>query len=267
MDNVIAFPIMEDKPVQELVEIVKKAQINVDAENFINMLQYMSEMEKRLVEVENNIKFMKQTIDTLEYEVDHPILAAYGNAAEAISIKFEQTKESFNSLKNKIIEGCKNTVNAFKDKGTLALNTTMNFLHIKEGLEDLKSRVNRLIELDEQSIVKIEKASAEYHEAGKHIRNAGRALMGIEALETAKPSGLLCVALKSPYEANKVISKKIKSICEAVIGSLDRLSSKTVDIKEQSKKPEKESVMKLIAENKEKVREQSIKNNCKTICL
>lgn len=264
MGNVISLPLRETEPIKELITISEQPYVKVDIKDFVNMLKYISEIEQRLDEAEENIQLMKNSINTLEYNAEHPIKATYDKTVDTAQSKLQETKNSLNNIKNKIIEGSKNAVSEFKNKGTVALNNFINCFQIKEDLENFKKGLNKDIASSEKTVDKIEKISSEYHEAGKHLKNYGRAIMGKESVDTAKESGYLSKAFKSPYKANIAILNKAVKSAESAIESLERLDEKAINI---TKPTEKQSVIKQIAANKEKSREQPVKKTNEAICL
>ena len=120
-------------------------------------------------------------------------------------------------------EGCKNTLAAVKEQGISTLDNAARFFHIKPGLEALRNNINEGIQADTKAISRIEAVSTEYHEAGRHVKNIGRALMGKEAVQEAKSIGKLAKTVQAPYRAERACFLAARKGLEKAVASLDRL--------------------------------------------
>lgn len=145
-------------------------------------------------------------------------------------------RDNLTALKQNIIEGCKNAVTAFQEKGVSALDNIARFFKVKPILEKMRGGLEKDIQFDNKAIAKIEAISAEYHEAGLHLKNMGRALSGKEAAQEAKPSGNLSKALIAPYRAERSCFIAMKRSVEKAIGGLARLEEKAAARKPSIKK-------------------------------
>ena len=99
----------------------------------------------------------------------------------------------------------------------------LKFFHLRQGLASMQKTTESAIQLDNQAIKKIEAVSAEYHEAGKHLKNVGRALMGKEAVQEAKPMGKLAKTIAVPYKADRACLLAMRGTIQKAISGLDRL--------------------------------------------
>jgi hypothetical protein len=117
-------------------------------------------------------------------------------------------------------------VNAFKEKGITALNNVSQFFNIKPSLENLCNELNKGIQQDDKTITKIEAASTEYHQAGRHLKNIGRAIIGKELIQEANPNGKLAKALTAPYRAERKCLSAIKNCAEKAISTISRLEER-----------------------------------------
>ena len=153
-------------------------------------------------------------------------------------------RQRLSSLKESIVEGCKNALADFKARGAVALDGIARFFHIKPALESMRASVENSIRTDDKAIAKIEAISAEYHEVGRHLKNMGRTLVGKEAEQEAKGAGKLAKAIEAPYRAERACMVAMKKSVEKALDSLARL--------EQSAQ-RKPSVLKTMRENGGKV--------------
>ncbi|MFR2823946.1 MAG: DUF6674 family protein [Enterocloster bolteae] len=141
-------------------------------------------MEKQLASAVDELKAMRQDLEKMK---NHPLKSALQKSIVVLQDRILALRDSLAELKAGIIEGCKNTLTAVKERGISALDHAARFFHIA-GATALRNSINEGIQADEKAISRIEAVSAEYHEAGRHVKNIGRALMGKEAVQEAEGS-------------------------------------------------------------------------------
>jgi hypothetical protein len=143
-------------------------------------------------------------------------------------------KERINDLKNGIIEGCKNAVAAFKEKGISALDKLASFFHIKSGLNSLDKSAAETAQSCDKSVNRINEFSNQYHEAGRAIKNMARMLIGKEPIDAKKEAGILSKALAAPYKAEKALMLQISKSAKGMAEKLEQLETKANDSREHS---------------------------------
>ena len=67
-------------------------------------------------------------------------------------------RERLDSLKEKVVEGCKKTLAAFRERGVSALAHTAEFLHIRPALEGISRELEKNIAFDDRALSIIEAA-------------------------------------------------------------------------------------------------------------
>ena len=169
-------PIAENEYVKELLALLKENQSSAGKE-LLEAVGHVSEMEKQLAGAVDELKAMRQELQNLQ-EQNHPLKAVLQKSVRALEANVAALRERLTELKGAVIEGCKNTLAAVKEQGISALDNAARFFHIKPGLAALRNNINEGIQADEKAISRIKAVSAEYHEAGRHLKNIGRALMG-----------------------------------------------------------------------------------------
>ena len=137
--------------------------------------------------------------------------------------KVSQLRVQIDALKEIIIEGCKQALADFKQRGTAALDGVARFFHLREGLEGVKETIQAGIATDEKALAKIEAVSAEYHEAGRHLKDVGRAPMGKEAVSKAKGPGKLAKTVAAPYRAERSSLLSMQKSVEKALARRERL--------------------------------------------
>jgi len=154
---------------------------------------------------------------------NHPIKATLQKSVIASKEQATTLRNKLKSLKQNIIESCKKAISVCKDKGVSVLNDVVEFFGIKPALESLQNSLNEGIDKNNKTIAKIEKISQEYHSTGMHLKNIGRAFVGKESIQEAKPVGKLAKAFTSPYRAEKKCFESIKNYVSSAINTIDKL--------------------------------------------
>lgn len=218
--------LMENEHVKELLSILEANR--VDSKDLRDLLGYVGAMERQLDTAVGELQSMRLELNQMREEQSHPAKAALRNAARSLEGTVTETRERLDSLKESFVAGCKNAVAAFREKGISALNHIAGFLGIKDGLENLRDSLTGSIQASEKAIAKIEAASAEFHQAGSHVRNMGRMIRGKEAVREVKPSGKLAKLLEAPFRSELSHLKGAKKNLEGAIGKLERLEQTAV---------------------------------------
>ena len=208
-------PLTENEHVQELLGILHEN--GKDATGLTALINHVGEMENFVKLAESRIADMKAQLDEMKEVQDHPVRHALQNAIKALETKVMEVKEHIKELKNNVIEGCRNAVDAFKEKGAAVLDRLASFFNIKGSLNSISKNIDESIVLDDKAMAKIESFSKEYHETGLHLKNMGRVLTGKPPIDAAKESGKLAKAVSLPYKAHKAVQLKMKTAVIAMI--------------------------------------------------
>ena len=214
-------PIAENEYVKELLSLLKENQSPAGKE-LLEAISHVSEMEKQLASAVDELKAMRQELQGLQ-EQNHPLKAALQKSVRALEANVAVLRERLAELKGAVIDGCKNTLATVKERGISTLDNAARFFHIKPGLAALRNTINEGIKTDEQTISRIEAVSTEYHEAGRHLKNIGRALMGKEAVQEAKAPGKLAKTVQAPYRAERACFLAARNSLDKAVASLERL--------------------------------------------
>lgn len=250
-------PLLENEHVKELLAILKEN--SVSSKDLLDVIGYVGAMERQLDAAVGELSAMRQELADMREAQDHPLRSNLQKAIQTLENKITEARERLEALKDSIIEGCKNAVAAFKEKGIAALSNLASFFHIRQGLEKVQESMNQNIQQDEQAMKKIATVSAEYHEAGRHVKNIGRTIQGKEAIKEAKPIGRLAKLMQAPYRLDQTCSAAIKRQAVLALESLGKLEQSTVrqrEAKATVKGEKKPSVLK----NLQQFKEQTAKN-------
>lgn len=182
-------------------------------------------MEKQLDAAVKELAAMRQELKSAQ-EQNHPVRNTLQKTVIAMQGQVLDLRDKLAELKENVIDGCKSAVAAFKEQGITALDNVARFFRIKPVLETMRDSLNKSIKFDDKAIAKIEAISAEYHQAGRHLKNIGRAMRGKEAIQEAKPTGRLAKTILAPYRAERSCLSAMKKHVDAAIGNFARLEDR-----------------------------------------
>ena len=244
-------PLAENEYVKQLFGILQDN--GRDTSGLSALIGHVTEMEGFVKRAEDKIADMKSQLAEMKEVQNHPVKTYLQNAIKTLETKVAEMKERIGELKNSIVEGCKSAVQAFKDKGIAALNNLASFFKIKNGLEDWNKGIDGIIRTDDKAVAKIEAFSAEYHSAGRAIKNMARVAIGKEPIDAKKEAGKLSKTLAAPYKAQKAVLVKLKGSIENAIKRLEQLGDTAAEKKAERALVKKPSMLEKLAANKERV--------------
>jgi len=251
MNATTSAPLMENEHVKELLGVMKSNRM--DAGELLAILRYVGMVEGQLDRAVGELSAMRRELNDMREVQNHPVKTALQNAIHTLEDKIAVMREHLDALKADIIEGAKKAVAAFKEQGISALNGLASFLHIKGGLNALRDSLNDGIKADNRAIASIEAASAKYHEAGRRVKNMGRALTDKEAVQEAKSSGKVARVLEAPFRREKASLERAVRDVDAAVHALERLEASAVRIRDARiavKGEKKPSILKNLDELK-----------------
>ena len=217
------------------------------------LLGHVSDMENAIKLAEDRISEMKAQLTTMTEIQNHPVKTALQNTIKLLEIKVEALKERLGKLKSNIIDGCKNAVTAFKEKGAAALNGLASFFRVKEGLKDWKKDIQAIVQADKKAIAQIQTFSHEYHTAGRHLKNMARVAVGKTPKDTKKEAGKLAKVVAAPYRAQISTLKKLSLSIDNAIGRLDNFDKSVSERQTERATAKRPSLMERLEEGKAQV--------------
>ena len=209
----------EQKEVKELLAVLKENNFS-SAKDLMAAIGHVSDLEEQLSSAVQELTAMWQELQEMKQS---PLKAALQRSVQTLEAKVSQLRGQIEVLKENIIEGCKQALTDFKQRGTAALDGVPRFFHLREVLEGVKETIQAGIATDEKALAKIEAVSAEYHEAGRHLKYVGRALMGKEAVSETKGPGKLVKAVAAPYRAERACLLSMQNSVEKALARIERL--------------------------------------------
>jgi chromosome segregation ATPase len=236
-------PPLERNPyVKELLDVLKKHN-PPGAEDLKAMLGNAAKIEAQLAAALVEMAAMRRELAAIREE-NHPMRKVLQNTINALREQIQALREQLETLKAAIIEGCKNALAAFKERGAAALNGIAKFFKVRPVLEKMAGTLEQAEQRNTRAVAKIEAISAEYHKAGRHLKNLGRAIAGKDPLPDPKPVGKAAKAVEAPFKAACAC---IAAAWYQVQGALENLSKlekaaeKPPPVKEQFDKAAKQA--------------------------
>lgn len=223
MENskMVAVPLLENEYVKELLAIME-ANDTPGRRDLLAVLAQVGAMESQLNAAVTELTALRRELNAAR-EQAHPMKTALKNTGAALEKNVADLRDKLSTVKQNAIDGCKNAVDTFKEKGISALDNIARFFKVRPMLEAMRGELSNGIRADRAAMVKIKAISTEYHEAGRHIKNMGRTLMGKELVSDAKPLGKLAKSLEVPFKAELSCLSAMKRSVETALSRLTAL--------------------------------------------
>lgn len=177
-------------------------------------------MEQQLASAVEELAAMRKELAQVR---DGPIKRALTKAVHGLERSVAALGKQLEHLKSAIVQGCRQTLDAVKEHGVSTLSYTARFLHIRPALEAVGRAADKAAADCDRTTADLRQWSATYHEAGRHIKNAGRVLAGLEPSAEASGPGKLARAMEALSGKEKALHEAIKRGTERAAGSLARL--------------------------------------------
>lgn len=185
-------PIAENEQVKELLALLKDNN-TPGYEEFAKLIEHVTGMEQRLLEATEELKAVRQEMQGLQ---NHSLKDALQKSCKAMETNISVMRHRLSKLKGQIINGCRNILADFRERGAVALNGITQFLHVRPVLESIQSAAEKSMQASNRAVARIDAFSTEYHEMGRHLKNMGRTLQGKPAEADAKENGKVARVFK-----------------------------------------------------------------------
>ena len=217
-------PIMDNPDVKELIAILTQH----DSPGLLDLraiLSQLTAMEQQLEATVKELAAMRRDLAEMEKR-NHPLKTVMQKAVISMQAQVLDLRDKLGQLKQAVINGCRNAVAAFKEKGITALDNLARFFKVRPILEALHTGADKAAHAADRAVTNIETASTRYHEAGRNIKNAGRALTGKEAVQEATPQGKVAAAFALPFRAVGAGCRNIRNRAIITVSKLKQLEEK-----------------------------------------
>lgn len=264
--------ISTDKNVTELIELLRKNQMEREAANIVDLVSYIDVLQDKLEAMNNQLDEMRKEVKRVRETQDNTIEAKMNRAEAAIedglnrlgSYMIEQTqlrvdglKKSLKATKNYIAGKAKEIVSDFKKTGKKTLFRVSELLRVRHVLDGMRNSVDIGIQETNDIITRIDDFGKDMREAKQIIkeargekRNAFRTLLGkdtkdIDLANKEKRFSKTELA-KKPWRWQRGVYEGIKLFLES---SIDKLNSLEMAVRDSmSKEPDYEIDERIFSE-------------------
>ena len=205
-------PIAENEQVKELLALLKDNN-TPGYEEFAKLIEHVTGMEQRLSEATEELKAVRQEMQGLQ---NHSLKDALQKSCKVM-------RHRLSELKSQIINGCRNILTDFRERGAVALNGITQFLHVRPALESIQKKKKKSMQASNRAVARIDAFSTEYHEMGRHLKNMGRAIQGKPAETDAKENGKVARVFKGAFKVEGALISSINRNAEWALNTLARL--------------------------------------------
>ena len=162
-------PIAENEQVKELLALLKDNN-TPGYEEFAKLIEHVTGMEQRLSEATEELKAVRQEMQGLQ---NHSLKDALQKSCKAMEANISAMRHHLSELKDQIINGCRNILTDFRERGAVALNGITQFLHVRPVLESIQSAAEKSMQVSNRAVARIDAFSTEYHEMGAASQKYG----------------------------------------------------------------------------------------------
>lgn len=232
----VAVPPAGNREAAELLSILRE-HASPSFKDFQELLDRVGTMERQLEAAVQELAAMRRDLAEMERR-RHPAANAMRKATIVIQAQALELRERMSALKEAVTDGCKSAVSAFRKQGIAALDNITRFFQVRPLLEAVQEQAAHAAEAADRAMGRVEASSRAYHEAGRHLKNACRALTGRESVQEARQPGKAAKAATAPFRATGACFRGIAKGAASAANRLGRL--------EQTAEQQKPSVRETI---------------------
>lgn len=183
----------------------------------------VASMERRLDAALEELGEMRQKIQEVQ---DRSLKAVLQKNCKALEGNVDVLRQRILELKGQVVEGCKNILKDFADRGAVALGGVSRFLHLKPALEAVQAAAEKVVQSSDRAAARIDAFSTEFHEAGRHLKNMGRSIQGRPTQAEAKENGRVADAFKGAFKIERAFASAIGENVGISLNALARLEQR-----------------------------------------
>ena len=236
--------------IEQLLKLLEENGRQGQAANLSQLLWYMDSMSRQFDILHQELQEVKAQ---LAQEKQPAVQKIMEGVVTNLENKVEWARDILAGLRERIMDCAKNAVENFKEAGVSALDRAVSAMGVKKTLEALHEHISGMISGTKRHIEQIEQLGHELRSVGGHLKNAGRAVTGKEALEVnGGQEGRFQSTVLSPLRTAQNLLVKMNNTTRAAIGSVERLeqSAETARAALSEKKP---SIRKVLAEKRAEI--------------
>ena len=171
----------EHPEIKELIETLDNNGFQKEKAEVVSLVDYIADMETTLSGMLKEIQAMRNEVNLIH---NSSVRAKCGRLVDKAENSIKQVISVIRTLKEKLVESAKSTLQSFKDKGKVALQKAITDMKIPETLDKLQSLFQRVSKTLEQDARQIEVMRSELNKSKVHLKNFSLAMLGKDIKET-----------------------------------------------------------------------------------
>ena len=174
----LTYTLGEHPQIIELLSVLEKNNLQRQKEEVQALVGYIDGMEDKLSRMVDEMTAMRKEVDQLH---DRSIQARCTFLMNEAENKVHQVSSMVSTAKNNTISAAGRMVQTFHEKGRVALRHAVQALRIPAVLTRMEHGFSHASQTMEKCAGRMDVIREELHQAGGHLKSAGRALTGKEA--------------------------------------------------------------------------------------
>lgn len=221
-------PLQGNEALQQFMKLLEENDRAGQAADLSQLLWYMDGMSRQFDAV---VKELQEVKAQLAYEKQPAVQKVMQGAATNLENKVDWARNMLAGLRERIVDCARNAVESFKEAGVSALDKAVSAMGVKNVLESVQDHLSGMVADMKRNIEKVESIGHELRSVGGHLKNAGRAVTGKEALVVdGGQAGRFQSVVLAPMRAVQKLLTNMNNTTLATIGSVENLeqSAETV---------------------------------------
>ena len=198
-------PVEENEQVKALV-VLLMGKDPAGGRELEELAGQVASMERRLDAALEELGAIRQKIQEVQ---DRSLKAVLQKNCKMLEGNVDVLRQRILELKGQVVEGCRNILKDFADRGAVALNGVSRFLHLKPALEAVQTAAEKVVQSSDRAVSRIDAFSTEFHEAGRHLKNMGRSIQGKPVQAEAKENGRVADVFKGAFRIERAFASAI----------------------------------------------------------
>lgn len=219
--------LLKDEMIMELLELLKKNDMQKEANNSFEICAYVDSLEKKLDSMTEELANVKQQLKEIQEDtVLNNLKVQVQAAAERLRERCNAMKEQLFVVKDNIKLKAAEIVSEAKKKGKSALNKVSELFDLREKLVGIRSHVNESQKEVSSTILKIDAFGAGIREANQKIANTFRTFADKEEVDYSQKEKKYSKTeiVKKPWLAKKKILEAMELIVDGAIDKTENLA-------------------------------------------
>ena len=211
----------QDVNIARVLELFKAHGRQGAAGDLMATLGYIALVEKQLAAVTEELRGVRQEL--VELRQPGPVASERQKLADRLQEAMDAARAQLETVKQSIIQWAKDTLAVVKQAGVSALDGAMRTLRVREGLSAVSAGLKNAANDVDRTARRVAASNARYRQAGKHLRNFGRAIQGRAPIKRVKPEGKLSRGAQSVFGGVRGVLAGEAKDADTAIDRLDKL--------------------------------------------